>query len=127
MFVNPDKFKAFVIDKKRRNYTYEKLISNEDIQIVPSVKLLGITIDDHSNFNERISSICKSATNQQNALVRLKTFLGSNERKVLVNSFVLSNFNYCPLVWFVSSSISLRKIENPYKRALRFLLNDYLY
>ena len=118
MFVNPDKFKALVIDKKRTNYTYEKLISNEDIRIVPSVKLLGITID------ERISSICKSATNQQNALVRLKTFLGSNERKVLVNSFVLSNFNYCPLVWFASSSTSLRKIENPYKRAL---LNDYLY
>ena len=126
MFVNPDKFKAFVIDKKRRNYTYEKLISNEDIQIVPSVKLLGITIDDHSNFNERISSICKSATNQQNALVRLKTFLGSNERKVLVNSFVLSNFNYVPLVWFVSSSTSLRKIENLHKRALRFLLNNYV-
>ena len=53
MFVNPDKFKALVIDKKRTNYTYEKLISNEDIRIVPSVKLLGITID------ERISSICK--------------------------------------------------------------------
>ena len=125
MFVNPDKFKALVIDKKRTNYTNEKIqISNEDIQIVPSVKLLGITIDNRLNFNEHISSICKSAANQLNALVRLKTFLGSNERKVLVNSFVLSNFNYCPLVWFISSSTSLRKIENLHKRALRFLLND---
>ena len=113
MFVNPDKFKAFVIDEKRTNYTNEKIqIRNEDIQIVPSVKLLGITIDDRLNFNEHISSICKSAANQLNALVRLKTFLASNERKVLVNSFILSNFNYCPLVWFVSSSTSLRKIEN---------------
>ena len=34
--------------------------------------------------------------------------------------------NYCPLVWFVSSSISLRKIENLHKGALRFLLNDYV-
>ena len=59
-------------------------------------------------------------------MVRLKTFLGSNERKVLVNSFVLSNFNYYPLVWFVSSSTPLRKIENLHKRALRFLLNDYV-
>ena len=40
--------------------------------------------------------------------------------------FVLSNFSYCPLVWFVSSSTSLRKIENLHKRALRFLLNDYV-
>ena len=59
-------------------------------------------------------------------MIRLKTFLGSNEKKVLVNSFALSNFNYCPLVWFVSSSISLRKIENLHKTALRFLLSDYV-
>ena len=83
MFVNPDKFKAFVIDKNRENYTNEKIqISNEDIQIVPSVKLLGITIDNHLNFNEHISGICKSAANQLNALVRLKTFLGSNKEGV---------------------------------------------
>ena len=88
MFINPDKFKDFVIDKKRTNYTNEKIqISNEDIQIVQSAKLLRIAIDDSLNFNEHISSICKSAANQLNALVRLKTFLGSNERKMLVNSF----------------------------------------
>ena len=83
MFVSPDKLKAFVIDKNRENYTNEKIqISNEDIQIVPSVKLLGITIDNHLNFNELISGICKSATNELNALVRLKTFLGFNEEGV---------------------------------------------
>ena len=104
MFANPDKSKAFVIDKKKTNYTNEKMqISNEDIQIVPSVRLLGITIDDRFNCNEHISNICKSAANQLSGFVRLKTFLGSHERNVLVNSFVLSNFNYCPLVWFVSS------------------------
>ena len=52
--------------------------------------------------------------------------MGSNERKVLVNSFVLSNFNDCPLVWFVSASTSLRKIEKVHKRALRFQLNHYV-
>ena len=64
MFINPDKFEAFVIDKKRTNYTNEKIqISSEDIQFVPWVKLFGITIDDRLNFNEHISSICKSAAN----------------------------------------------------------------
>ena len=74
MFVNRDKFKAFVIDKKRTNYTNEKIqISNKDIQIVQSVKLLGIRTDNRLNFNEHISNICKSAANQLNALLRLKT------------------------------------------------------
>ena len=127
IFVNPDNFKALVNDKKETNYRNEKIqISNEDIQIVPLVKLLGITIDNRLNFNEHISSICKSAANQLSALVRLKSFLGSNKRKVLVNTFILFNFHYCPRVWFVSSSTSLRKIENLHKRALRFLLNNYV-
>ena len=104
MTANSDQFKAFLIDKIGANYTNEKKqLSNEDVQLVPSVKLQGITTDDCLTFNEHISNMCKSAANQLNALIRLKTFLSSNERKVLVNSFVLSSFNYCPLVWFVSS------------------------
>ena len=59
----------------------------QNIQIVPSAKLLGIRKDGRLDFNEHISSICKSAANQLNALVKLKTFLGSNDRKVLANSF----------------------------------------
>ena len=127
MFTYPDKFQVFVIDKKITNYTNEKIqISNEYIQIVPSVKLLGLTLDGRLNFNEHISNICKYAANQLNALVGLKISLGSNERKALVNSFVLSNFNYCLLVWSISSSTSLRKMENLHKSVLRFLLNEYV-
>ena len=73
----------------------------------------------------------------------MKPFLALLERNVLVNSFVLSNFNYCTLVWMFASSKSLTKIEtctlvwmfassksltkteNLFKRALRFMLDDY--
>ena len=41
----------------------------------------------------------------------------------MVQSFVCSNFNYCPLVWYFSSSKSLQKIERIQERALRFLYN----
>ena len=46
-------------------------------------------------------------------------------RKVLINSFILSNFNHCPIVWSISTAKSLNKVENLQKRALRFLHNDY--
>ena len=72
-----------------------------------------------------INNICKSAANQLNALIRLNCFLGIDEKKVLVNSFVLSNFNYCPLVWFISSTKSWKKNRKPSEKGLRFLLNDY--
>ena len=46
-------------------------------------------------------------------------------RKILINSFIYANFNYCPLEWHFSSRKAINKIDNIQKRALRFLLNDY--
>ena len=37
----------------------------------------------------------------------------------------MTNFNYCMLVWMFSSAVSLKKIENLQKRALRFLYKSY--
>ena len=51
--------------------------------------------------------------------------LGLEVRKILINSFIYANFNYCSLVWHFSSRKSINRIENIQKRALRFLLNDY--
>ena len=44
---------------------------------------------------------------------------------MLENTFAISNFNYCFLVWNLCSAQFLNKIENLQKRALGFLLNDY--
>ena len=90
-----------------------------------SVKLLGILLDDQLNVNLHISNICKSASKQLKSLVRLKCFLGFEERKVLINGFILSDFNYCFLVWSISSAKSLNKVENLQKGAFRFLHNAY--
>ena len=80
------------------NTNIEVEIGNEKINSTLSVKLLWVHIDDKLNFNEHINKICKSAGNQLNALIRLKSFLGLKEKEVVVNSFIYSNFNYCPLV-----------------------------
>jgi len=40
-------------------------------------------------------------------------------------SFILSNFNYCPLVWHFCGETNTRKIEKIQQRTLRFIYNDY--
>ena len=61
-----------------------------------------------------------------NALIQLKLFIGHKKRDVLVNNFIYSSINYCPLVWMLSHKKSLNKIESLHKRALGFSLNDYI-
>ena len=124
--VNADKFQAIVLDQRGSNNTEVKyIIGSEQIQAVPSVNILGITIDNKLNFNLQIDKICLKSANQLNALLRLKRFLGNEERKVLRNNFVSSNFNYCPLVWMLINAKPVHKIEAIQKRTLRFMLNDY--
>ena len=76
-----------------------------------TVKLLGIKLDYKLNFEQHISEHCRKAASQLNVLKRLKQFIGFNERKILIQHFVYSNFNYYPLVWYFSSAKSWRKIE----------------
>ena len=94
------------------------------IETTNSVDLLGIHIDNKLTFDDHIFTLCNKTSMQLNAIGRLKHYLGKKELEVIVNSFIYSNFNYCPLVWHFSSCKALRKIENIHKRCLRMIHND---
>ena len=89
MIVNSGKFQAVIFDKWKENHTDQ--ITNIDQKNIKAVKVLGIEIDDKLNFSHHINNVCKSVSKQYNALIR--HFLVFEERKVLVNTFVISNFN----------------------------------
>ena len=87
MIVNPGKIQSIITDKKKQDHTKETFeIGDKVIEASPSVKLLRVQIDDQSNFNLYIASICRSAANQLNTLIRLERFLSFEAKKVLVNS-----------------------------------------
>ena len=50
-------------------------------------------------------------------------YIGFQEMKMLLDSFIFSNFNYCPLVWHFCSGDLPQKIEKIRKRTLRLLYN----
>ena len=62
---------------------------------------------------------------QLNAIGRLRKYIGFPEKKALIEAFVYSNFNYCPLAWHFASMRSTNKIESIQKRALRLQYKDY--
>ena len=125
MIANPKKFQSIIISKdKIGNSGLEIKINDKIIKSESSVKLLGIVIDEKLNFDKHITELCKKASAQLNALFRLNFVLTKKAKNILIQSFIFSNFNYCPLVWHFSSSKSIQKIECIQKRALRFLLDD---
>ena len=90
-----------LVSKKNNILPEDLTVCINDVDIKPknSVKILGKSLDSKLNFGNNISSICKSASCLLNALFRLKNFLRFKAGKILIERFIYSNFNCCPLIW----------------------------
>ena len=97
MIVNADKFQEIIV-KGNSDISNQYTLNIDDNQVTSKkpVKLLGINIDNRLSLDEHVSSLCKKASNQLNAISRLYRNLGFKEKGVLINTLVYANFNYCP-------------------------------
>ena len=99
-------------------------MENKEICNSSYEKLLGVTIDTKLSFNIHIDSICKKAGLKLNALSRITPYLDFSKKKLLINAFFLSQFNYCQLVWMFHNGTINNKINRLHERCLRLLYND---
>ena len=104
-----------------------KLISNIDNNLIESEKeqvLLGITIDSNLYFEEHINNLCNKASQKLNALARISGYMDIQKRRTLMESFITSQFGYCPLIWIFHSRGLNNKINSIHERALRITYGD---
>ena len=98
MIANPSRFYAIIIRKDRKGTEgMETNIIGKVLKTESELPLLVIRLDSRLTFDIHIGNICKKAANQLNALKRFKYCLNYMQRKILAQSFIASNFNYCPV------------------------------
>ena len=96
MKMNSDKCHLLISGHK-----HEVLIANiggEQIIEANKVKLLGIEIDSDLSFTNHLNSVLGKVSKKLNALSRLCALLPFHRKRALMHSFIVSQFNYCPLV-----------------------------
>ena len=108
------KFKFMILSKNKINKSIA--IDNKTIESSKSVKLLGLTIDKKLNSGIHINNICKVTGAKIKGLGRIRNRLNLSQAKILYNSFILSQFNYCCLVWMFCSKTLQNKINQIQKR-----------
>ena len=86
-------------------------IDNIELENTSSEKLLGIIIDSKRNFKEHSEGIIKESSRKINVLSRITPYMNLTKRKLLMNSFFTSQFNYCPLVWMCHNHTINNKIN----------------
>ena len=113
------------MEKKTKSQNLSFNLNGNKIVCEDNVKLLGVTIDSDLNFDNHISEMCKKASRQLNILKRIGKYMNRLGRLTSYYSFILSNFNYCPVIWHYCSEKNSIKMEKIQERALRFIYEDY--
>ena len=85
---------------------------------------MGIKVDCGLKFENYLDGVIKKASNKINALSRVTPFMNLSKKKMLMNSFFMSQFSYCPLVWMCHSRTINNKINHLHERYLRVIYND---
>ena len=125
MKANPDTFQFMILSSSSLAPVELVLDNSTCIISQDCVKVLGITIDKHLNFNEHISLCCTKAARQLNAFARISKYLNLNSRRAIHHSFIASNFSYCLLVWHFCGKTNNVKLEKIQERSLRILCKDH--
>ena len=107
-----DPFHKIILNKN------ETASSNEE-------KILGILLDSKLNFDSLITSLYKKAGQKLSALARINHYLTPDQKSLLLNSVVKSQFSYCPLIWMFTSRYLNNALNNIHERALRLIYNNY--
>ena len=120
MKANPDKCHFITSESK------DLVINVENNQITNSKceKLLEIKIDHELISNAHIDEICKKAGQRMNTLSRVIPYMNITKQRSLLNTFFMSQFNYCPLTWMCHSRAKNNKINRLHERCLGIIYED---
>ena len=113
---NATKSEFMLIGSRRRSSTLsddtQLSIDNVPIEQVPTVKSLGIYIDENLTWYPHIDKLCKKIASTTGAIKRVKPFVPQSNLLNIYNSLVQSHFDYCSLVWGNCGKTLSNKLQN---------------
>ena len=123
IMANPGKFQYMLLGKQK---PLKIEIEGFQLESTKSVELLQISTDHNLTFDTQVSNICKTTRAKVKSLSRIRNALDEKQAKLLNNSFILSQFNCCTILWMFYSKTSYKKSEQIQKRGLQIAYNEPL-
>lgn len=97
-------------------------IDGNRLPVVMSAKNLGVTIDSALTFDTHIKDLLKKSYFKLKLLYNNRHLFGTDIRKLLCDTLVLSNFAYCCQIYsFCTTKFWLTKIQTMQNSCLRFI------
>ena len=109
--------KTQVITLGKSQYLYNLFIGDKSIEIEPTLRILGVTLDWDLSFKPHVASMLKKAYAKIAALRRIKRLVPSDVTISLYKAYVLSQLKYCcPLLLRISKALknNIERINHYY-------------
>ena len=118
---NPGKWHLLLSEK---DFTTFININGKQIFDSEKEKILGVYFDNKLNFEYHLEKLCKKASQKLNTLARVSMFMNCQQRNLIMNAFITSQFGYCSLIWMCHNRSVLRQVNKIHERALRLIYMD---
>ena len=73
------------------------------------------------NFDYHAIQLCKKTSKNLHALATIFKYVKTPDGRVLVNSFITSQFSYCTLIWMLHSRRMKYRIDKIHEMVLRVI------
>ena len=84
-----------------------------------------IEIDCKLKFSNHVKTLCSKVDKNISAFSRLNTYISIEQELKICNAVILSNFNYCPLIWLFCNKDAYKEIDRTHKRVVRIPYKNY--
>ena len=85
---------------------------------------MWVIFENKLKFKKHITTICQKANRKLNALTRVTSYVDLQKRRILMNSFFNSQFNYYPVIWAFHSGALNNKINRLLDRCVCISYKD---
>ena len=115
----------YMIFTKRPKIDFEIYLNGVLIEKSTCERFLGVLVDDKLSWSNHISAISSKISRNSGIIYKLKGIVPESVLKILYNSFIQSNLNYCSSVWGLKSKNSVEPLFRAQKKAIRAIENRF--
>ena len=98
-------------------------VDNTPLQIVPTYKYLGITLDSTLSFNCQVKSTMSIVAYKANLLAKIRKFLRKEVAMRIYKSMILPYFDYGDILYNTACKEGLDKLQRLQNRCLKICIN----
>ena len=102
-------------------YKYEIQINGIKVDVKPTLKILGVTLDKRLTFKEDITEQLKEVYAKTAAFKRISRFISVNTMILLYKAFIVPHLDYCSILFIGLGKVLANRLEDANYYILRTL------